>query len=367
MARASAPAPRARAFGGWVDVAFASLGQAASASGFGIVVASLAVATEANTGSKTLGTLSLAFEFLARSVVGVPAARWASRRGRRVVIAASGLVGAAGASLVAWDLHLGTLILGCVGVAGVGVANCVAQQFRFLAAESVTPNHRARALSLGVAGGVVAAFAGPEIAKATRDAGSVEFAASFLAMAACYASQTAFALAVSRDDPVEVADPDAAHSASLSLRAIFRRSREARKGASCVAVAWTAMFLVMSAAPLAITGGDEGGHSFDRSATALQYHLIAMFAPGLFGAGDAVRRFGADAVASAGCALYLACAFMTYSYAADRDAAGRYPARTFEDVLIVLGVAWNLTFVAGSAMLVPRAGGEEGGQDRGCD
>ena len=73
MARASASAPRARAFGGWVDVAFASLGQAASASGFGIVVASLAVATEANTGSKTLGTLSLAFEFLARSVVGVPA------------------------------------------------------------------------------------------------------------------------------------------------------------------------------------------------------------------------------------------------------------------------------------------------------
>ena len=84
-----------------------------------------------------------------------------------------------------------------------------------------------------------------------------------------------------------------------------------------------------------------------------------MFAPGLFGAGDAVRRFGADAVASAGCALYLACAFMTYSYAADRDAAGRYPARAFEDVLIVLGVAWNLTFVAGSAMLVPRARGEE--------
>ena len=53
--------------GGWPDVLFAALAQAATMSGFGVVVAALAIAAERVTGSGALGTFALALEFFARA------------------------------------------------------------------------------------------------------------------------------------------------------------------------------------------------------------------------------------------------------------------------------------------------------------
>ena len=170
---------------------------------------------------------------------------------------------------------------------------------RFAAAEAVAPAHRPRALSFGVAGGTLAAFIGPEVAKATRTALAEEFAACFLAMAGCYAALVAFTLRIRSAGPrprYDISNPDDAPirtDARESLAwpsAELERSVNARKGLAGVTCAWTAMFLVMSAAPLAMTGRREGGHSFDEAATALQLHMIAMFFPGLLGTGDLVTK-----------------------------------------------------------------------------
>lgn len=355
---------------GWADVAFASLGQAAAASGFGIVVASLAVATERRTGSEAVGTLALAVEMFARAVVSLPAARRANARGRREVIAHAGCLGVLGSLVAFADFYLDSHVLYFLGLAFVGVANCVAQQLRFAAAEAVAPAHRPRALSFGVAGGTLAAFIGPEVAKATRDALAEEFAACFLAMAASYAALVAFTSRIQSAGPrpreatnAEGGAEDAAapgvgvDDASSPLAwpsAELARSVNARKGLAGVTCAWTAMFLVMSAAPLAMTGAREGGHSFDEAATALQLHMIAMFLPGLLGTGDVVQRFGPDAVSNAGCALYLACAGLTYAAVPGRTGYGeRVPLWTFHVILVILGLAWNLTFIAGSALMLP--------------
>ena len=355
---------------GWADVAFASLGQAAAASGFGIVVASLAVATERRTGSEAVGTLALAVEMFARAVVSLPAARRANARGRREVIAHAGCLGVLGSLVAFADFYLDSHVLYFLGLAFVGVANCVAQQLRFAAAEAVAPAHRPRALSFGVAGGTLAAFIGPELAKATRDALAEEFAACFFAMAASYAALVAFTSRIRSAGPrpreatnAEGGAEDAAaprgggDDASSPLAwpsAELARSVNARKGLAGVTCAWTAMFLVMSAAPLAMTGAREGGHSFDEAATALQLHMIAMFLPGLLGTGDVVQRFGPDAVSNAGCALYLACAGLTYAAVPGRTGYGeRVPLWTFRVLLVILGLAWNLTFIAGSALMLP--------------
>lgn len=347
---------------GWADVAFASLGQAAAASGFGIVVASLAVATERRTGSEAVGTLALAVEMFARAVVSLPAARRANARGRREVIAHAGCLGVLGSLVAFADFYLDSHVLYFLGLAFVGVANCVAQQLRFAAAEAVAPARRPRALSFGVAGGTLAAFIGPEVAKATRAALAEEFAACFLAMAASYAALVAFTSRIQSAGPRPIreatnADGGAEDAASSPLAwpgAELARSVNARKGLAGVTCAWTAMFLVMSAAPLAMTGAREGGHSFDEAATALQLHMIAMFLPGLLGTGEFVQRFGPDAVSNAGCALYLACAGLTYAAVPGRTGYGeRVPLWTFHVILVALGLAWNLTFIAGSALMLP--------------
>lgn len=344
-------------------MAFASLGQAAAASGFGIVVASLAVATERRTGSEAVGTLALAVEMFARAVASLPAARRANARGRREVIAHAGCLGIVGSLVAFADFYLDSHVLYFLGVALIGVANCVAQQLRFAAAEAVAPEHRPRALSFGVAGGTLAAFIGPEVAKATRTALAEEFAACFLAMAGCYAALVAFTLRIRSAGPrprYDISNPDDAPirtDAKESLAwpsAELERSVNARKGLAGVTCAWTAMFLVMSAAPLAMTGRREGGHSFDEAATALQLHMIAMFLPGLLGTGDLVKRFGPDTVSNVGCASYLACAAFTYIAVPERTGYGeRVPLWTFHVLLVILGVAWNLTFIAGSALMLP--------------
>lgn len=336
---------------GWADVAFASLGQAAAASGFGIVVASLAVATERRTGSAVVGTVALAVEMWSRAAVSLPAAARANARGRREVIAQAGCIGVLGSLVSFADFYVDSHVLYFLGLALVGVANCVAQQLRFAAAEAVKPGDRPRALSFGVAGGTLAAFIGPEVAKATRASLEKEFAGCFLAMAACYAALVAFTVCIKSAGPRRGVKEEKG-AAFTWPHAEFARSARARKGLACVTCAWTAMFLAMSAAPLAMTGEREGGHSFDDAATALQLHMVMMFLPGLLGTGDCVKKFGPDAVSIVGYVLYLVCGVFTYAAVPER-ATGSVPLWAFYVLLILLGLAWNFTFIAGSALMLP--------------
>ena len=338
---------------------FAALAQAAAMSGFGVVVAALAIAAERVTGSKALGTFALALEFAARACAAVPAARAAARRGRRPVLLAGAACGSIGSLLVAADVSLQSYVVGVVGVLGIGVANAVAQQARFVAAEAVKEADKKRALAVCVAGGAVAAFAGPELAKVSRTWLDQEYGGCFVAMAMCYFAFGALAACARSAGTVVVFGnaPGAPFLGTGDFLETLSSSTNARKGTACVASAWPLMFLVMSAAPLAMTGAEEGGLGFDRAADAIQLHLLAMFAPGALGTGDLVKRIGPDLVAHIGCALFVACAVFANAFvprrdvSSERDGDVRIPYWAFRDGLVVLGVAWHLVFLAGSAML----------------
>jgi hypothetical protein len=69
-----------------------------------------------------------------------------------------------------------------------------------------------------------------------------------------------------------------------------------------------------------------------------------------------VRRAGPDVVAHVGCGLFVACAvfsnaFVPVTAADDVGGGGRVPYWAYRDGLVVLGLAWHLVFVAGSAAL----------------
>lgn len=82
-----------------------------------------------------------------------------------------------------------------------------------------------------------------------------------------------------------------------------------------------------------------------------------MFAPGLFGTGDLVNLFGADFVAGLGIALFALVSFATYVFVPEGSSgisgttADQIPYWAFLYLLIVLGLAWHLVFVAGSGLL----------------
>ena len=113
----------------------------------------------------------------------VPAARLMARCGRRIGFAvgaglfvAGGLLGA-----LAMSSRIFALQLVAVWLTGMGIG--FAEYLRFAAAEVVPPALKPRAIALSVAGSILSAFVGPEVAKATRSLMSIEFQASYLANA----------------------------------------------------------------------------------------------------------------------------------------------------------------------------------------
>ena len=77
-------------------------------------------------------------------------------------------------------LQVKSFPLFCVATGIIGVYNAVGLQYRFAAAEVAAPQHRAMAISLVLAGGVVGGFIGPQSARVGRDLFATPFQGSFL-------------------------------------------------------------------------------------------------------------------------------------------------------------------------------------------
>ena len=110
--------------------------------------------------SPELATLPIAAMFLGTAVVIVPAATWMARTGRRRGFLTGALLGVTGGILATLGVWLGSLWLLAAGTFLVGAYQASAQFYRFAAAEVANEAFRPRAISLVLAGGVVARFAG---------------------------------------------------------------------------------------------------------------------------------------------------------------------------------------------------------------
>ena len=331
-------------------------------SGFGVVVAALAIAAERVTGSGALGTFALALEFFARACAAVPAARAAARRGRRAVLLLGAACGVVGSLLVALDMFLKSYV-----VRRRRLRRRRRERRRAAGAFRRRRRRRrrrqtTRALRLrrgrrggGVRGarareGVANMAPGVGVRRVLLGDGAVLRVLRRLRRRDAKRGTRRCLFATRRGRGGFSRRED------LSFETFKSASANARKGTACVAIAWPLMFLVMSAAPLAMMGAKEGGHGFDETADAIRAHLLAMFAPGALGTGDLVRRAGPDVVAHVGCGLFVACAvfsnaFVPVTAADDVGGGGRVPYWAYRDGLVVLGLAWHLVFVAGSAAL----------------
>ena len=111
-------------------------------------------------------------------------ARTQARFGRQVSFQIGLLVALASALLCAWavtERQFWWLVLATV-VAGYYSAN--GQLYRFAAAELCPPTFREKAVSLVMAGGLIGAVLGPNLASRTRGLTEVPFAGAYLALAA---------------------------------------------------------------------------------------------------------------------------------------------------------------------------------------
>ena len=161
----------------------------ATCQGLMLSCTSLTMATSALVGvtlapRPTLATLPLGLLYFSIMLTMIPASLLMKRFGRRVGFALGGTAGFIGGSLAAYGIYQGSFELFCAGSAIFGVASGFGQYYRFAAAELVDDSYKSRAISWVLAGGLAAAFIGPNVARVTRDViPDAVFSASYAAIA----------------------------------------------------------------------------------------------------------------------------------------------------------------------------------------
>ncbi|AWI80363.1 MAG: MFS transporter [Betaproteobacteria bacterium HGW-Betaproteobacteria-13] len=228
-----------------------------------------------------------------------------------------------------WLLVAGTVIAGYYSANG--------QLYRFAAAELAPPSFREKAVSLVLAGGLIGAVAGPNLASQTRETMDTPFLGSYLALAVVAVISMAVMSRIRFPaEPVKVAGSDQGRP----LREIIRQPVFIVSTIGA-ALGYGVMNLLMAATPLAM---DVCGMPFSDAALVLEWHVIGMFAPGFF-TGHLIKRFGVLQIMGVGVLLNAACIAVALS---GQDL------HQFLIGLFMLGVGWNFLFT-GSTTLAMQA------------
>ncbi len=223
-----------------------------------------------------------------------------------------------------WLLVTATLI--------AGYYNANAQLYRFAAAELAAPSFREKAVSLVMAGGLLGAVAGPNLAVRTRDMSEVPFAGAYIALAGV-AILAMVLLAFIRFPP---APKHEAHNSGRPLGQIMRQPVFI-VAAVAGSLGYGVMNLLMAATPIAM---QICGLSFPDVAMVLEWHVIGMFAPGFF-TGHLIKRFGTLPVMGVGLALNAICVMIALS---------GIEFQHFVVALFLLGLGWNFLFTGATTL-----------------
>ena len=260
-----------------------------------------------------------------------------------LVVAAisAGICAWAAASQQFWLLVTATF------VAGYYSAN--ASLYRFAAPELVAPSYKEKAISFVLAGGIVGAVVGPNLANATRGLFPTPFVGAYVALIAV--ALLSFLIMTFIDFPRHEAPAPGAVS-GRPLRIIARQPVffVAVAGAS---LGYAVMNLLMAATPLAMQMHE---HPFSNIAIVLEWHVLGMFVPSFF-TGHLIKRFGVLPVMATGVALMLACVAIALSGVALMQ---------FTLALLLLGAGWNFLYIGGSTLLTEAYQPEEKNKTQGA-
>lgn len=282
----------------------------------------------------SLATLPLALQFLGLMASTAPASFFMSRRGRRAGFSVGAFVGAVGGLLGVQAILSGSFALYCGAAALTGAFLAHAMYYRFAAADVVSAGQRGRAIAIVMAGGVLAAVAGPQLANWSRGlVGAELFAGVYLVIAGlCAAQMIAIQFAeLPRPRPEERREGGRRLSQLLRQPAL-------PTAILCGMVGYGAMNLVMTVTPPAMA---DCHIDFTSTAFAIQWHVFAMYAPS-FVTGQLVHRFGVRRVIAVGGAMMLACVAVNLT--------GNDLLR-FVSGLVLLGCGWNFMFVGATTWI----------------
>jgi len=282
---------------------------------------------------KALATLPLSSQFTAMMVSTIPVSLLMKKIGRKNGFTVGLLIGLAGSLLAIYAIMSGDFVLFCVASALVGTMNAAGQYYRFAAADAASIDFRSRAISLVMAGGIVASL-GPLLANWSKDIfAPIDYAGIFVAVAALYCASLLIVRFIRIPPPSE----EERSGASRPLLAVILQPKFIVAVTAAMA-GYATMSLLMTATPLAM---GSHGFTFLDTAQVIQWHVVGMYGPSFF-TGYLIRRFGNPNIMLTGAAILAICVAINLS---------GITLAHFWIGSIVLGLGWNFLFVGGTTLV----------------
>lgn len=312
-----------------------ALAQALLTTGNILLVAVSALIGKQLASHPALVTAPVASQFLGLILATLPAAFLMQKLGRKKVFVIGNVFGIIGALVAIQALLSASLLLFTLGIFLTGIAIGIAQQYRFAALDECRAESHAKAISVVMSGGVLAAFIGPNLAIWSQNWFSQNvYVGAFVGLAVLYVLALLLIVCL----------PLKSHTLTKQATAEVRTYRELWQQPLFVAaiasgaIGYGVMVFLMTATPLAMHHHD---YAFPDIAVVIQWHVLGMFVPSFF-TGHLIKKHGLKPIILLGCALLIISALI--------NLFGQSYVHFFTS-LVLLGIGWNFTFI-GATQLV---------------
>jgi MFS family permease len=260
---------------------------------------------------------------------------WLARNyGRRFALQTGSVVGMLAGLVSCAAVLIGSFELFLVGTFGCGFYSAAHQSYRFAVCDTASDAYKPKAISLVLAGGIMAGFIGSGTVIVTKDMWAPHlFAATFLAQSVLAGLAGLVLTRLKSPPPIPRAEREAGRPLS-----VIARDPLFVVAVACGVVSYVVMNLLMTSAPIAMVGC---GHSVTISTLGIQWHVLGMYAPS-FVTGHLIVRFGVFRVISAGLVLLLLSAAV---------GAGGLSVAHFWISLTLVGIGWNFAFIGATTLV----------------
>ena len=291
--------------------------------------------------NSALATIPLSLQFLTIALTLIPVSLLMGKFGRRPMFLIGALCAFIGCLIIAFSILSKSFSVFILGSILLGFSQANQQFYRYAAADNVSYNLKSKAISLVLAGGVIAAIVGPEISKYSFDFfPNYIYLASYLFAAVIQILNFIILVFIKIEKPKLNQNPVRPLSSILFQKKLIIAILAATIG-------YSLMSFIMTATPLQIVNvcklGDEA------SASVIQWHVIAMFTPSFF-TGFIIMKLGSRKVMMIGVLMYI----VSISFA--------IIGQTFQHFwmsLFLCGLGWNFLYVGGSDVIAKSALPEE--------
>lgn len=291
----------------------------------------------------SLATLPISIAVLVSMFSAPAASLFMGRFGRRAGFLLGAAFGAIAGALSAWSLLIESFTLLLAGAACFGVYQAFQGFYRFAAADTASDQFKPKAISWVLAGGLAAAFIGPEVVQLSRDVlAPIPFAGAYMMVVVINVVGAIGLLFLDIPRPQATV---AMGDTGRPLGVIFHQPTVI-VAVLCAMVSYALMSLVMTSTPLAM---HHHGLSTDDAADVVRLHVLAMFAPSFF-TGSLIGQFGHGKIIASGLVLLGACGVI---------AVAGVELANFYWGLIALGVGWNFGFIGSTSLLATAHTGAE--------